>query len=219
MKLKDLKQGMVCELRNGYEIIILSNNKYVFDTAVNDVYQLSKDYNDNLINIDSNDPDIDYDIIKVTFGNEVIYERPESNLFFEPEKGETYYFINEGGVWSLVNDSDYDDAIIKTNIVFKTKEEAEKELLRRQAKIRVIKEIARLNDGWDVKEHWGNNLIEKYLIAYYHIAYYHETSKLTVSSAFNFKTLDNNLYLKTRELAEQLIETHSDDLKLMLEVE
>ena len=214
MKLKDLKQGMVCELRNNYEIIILSNNKYVFDTAVNDVYQLSKDYNDNLINIDSNDPDIDYDIIKVSFGKEVIYERPESNLFFEPKKGENYYYIAYARIHKYVNDSNIDDAILESNIVFKTKEEAEKELLKQQAKIRVIKEIARLNDGWDVKEHRGNKVKAKY-----YILYNYGESELMISKMYSYKELDNNLYLKTRELAEQLIETHSDDLKLMLEVE
>ena len=40
-----------------------------------------------------------------------------------------------------------------------------------------------------------------------------------ISKMYSYKTLDNNLYLKTEELAKQLIETHSDDLKLMLEVE
>ena len=154
MKLEDLKQGMVCELRDGYEIIILSNDKYMF-ILENGFYQLSEYYNDNLISIDRN---IDYDIIKVTFGNDVIYERQENNLFFEPKKGERYYYIADDSVNGHLNDTLYDGDILKTNIVFKTREEAEKELLRQQAKIRVIKEIARLDQGWDVKEHWGEVL-------------------------------------------------------------
>ena len=31
MKLKDLKQGMVCELRNGRNIIILNDNYFIDD--------------------------------------------------------------------------------------------------------------------------------------------------------------------------------------------
>ena len=34
-----------------------------------------------------------------------------------------------------------------------------------------------------------------------------------------YKDLDNNLYLKEENLADQLIETHREDLLLMLEVE
>ena len=211
MKLKDLKQGMICELRNGSTLTIFNNN-------VNEILYYSRDgdqiyfplidnYNDDL----THQRQKDYDIIKVTFK----IQKQENNLFFEPKKDENYYYVNDGSIWTHENDeTKYDDAILRTNIVFKTREEAEKELLKQQAKIRVIKEIARLNDGWDVKEHWENQYIEKY-----YIAYYHEASELTTNYNRGFKYMDNNLYLKTRELAEQLIETHSDDLKLMLEVE
>ena len=207
MKLSDLKKGMICKLRNDYEIIILSNNTYVFDYLNHNVYLLSKDYNDDLTYQYQND----YDIIKVSYGDKVLFERQEINLFFEPKKQERYYYINEGGVWSLVNDSNYDDAILRTNIVFKTKEEAEKELLKQQARVRVIKEIARLNNGWTPS--WNVNE-RKYYIDF---SYYR--NKLVYNHCVKSKHLDNNLYLKTEELAKQLIETHSEDLKLMLEVE
>ncbi|HKM30206.1 MAG TPA: hypothetical protein VJZ51_05580 [Bacilli bacterium] len=206
MKLKDLKQDMVCELRNGDQITIVNNNEDIYYYKENEIitFRFSPNYNDDL----THQRRKDFDIMKVTF------KRPESNLFFEPKENETYHCVNRGSIWTYENDdSEYDDKIFKSHIVFKTKEEAEKELLRQQAKIRVIKEIARLNDGWDVREHWGNEDVVKRFIGYLH-----STSKLSIDFQYH-KALDNNLYLKTRELAEQLIETHSDDLKLMLEVE
>ena len=207
MKLKDLKQGMVCESRNGSMLTIL-NNIYYYRDGDQIYFPLINNYNDDL----TNQAQKDYDIMKVTFGKEVIYERQESNLFFEPKKNENFHYVNRGSVWTYGNNSEYDGKIFKSHIVFKTREEAEKELLRQQARVRVIKEIARLNEGWDVREYWGRNDVAK-------IMYDYSTSKLTISHNRNFKALDNNLYLKTRKLANQLIETHSDDLKLMLEVE
>ena len=53
----------------------------------------------------------------------------------------------------------------------------------------------------------------------HYIIYNCISTKLDCSYIYKAKALDNNLYLKTEELAKQLIETHSDDLKLMLEVE
>ena len=46
---------------------------------------------------------------------------------------------------------EYDDAaILRTNIVFKTREEAEKRIIKTTSKkLELIKEIARLNDGLD----------------------------------------------------------------------
>lgn len=203
----DLKQGMVCELRNGSQITFLDNNTgiYYYNDRINILSMFT--YNDDL----TNKVQKDYDIMKVSFGNETIYERPESNLFFEPKKNEYYYYIKDVYIDRYKNNSDYDDHIIKTNIVFKTEEEAEKELLRQQAKIRVIKEIARLNKGWT--PNWNDNESKHYIYFSYN------RNKLLHDSCVKSKSLDNNLYLKTYYVANQLIETHSDDLKLMLEVE
>ena len=199
----------VCELRNGDTLTVLNNNEdknYYKESEKRD-FRFRVNYNDDL----THKRQKDFDIIKVSYGDKVLFERQESNLFFEPKKGENYYYISDDRVHKYKNDMKYDDAIIKTNIVFKTKEEAEKELLRQQARVRVIKEIARLNKGWT--PNWNDNESK------YYIDFSYYRNKLVYDCYVKSKHLDNNLYLKTDYVANQLIETHSDDLKLMLEVE
>lgn len=75
MKLKDLKQGMVCELRNGNPFAVLDTNagRKFYNDRSNAIFTLSDDYKDDL----THEYQKDYDIIKVTYGNDVIYERQE----------------------------------------------------------------------------------------------------------------------------------------------
>ena len=76
--------------------------------------------------------------------------------------------------------------------------------------MRVIKEIARLNEGWI--PNWNNIDEIKCIVGFDETGFYIERFR-------RVKLIENNLYLKSYELATQLIETHEKDLKLMLEVE
>ena len=206
MKLSELKQGMVCELRDGDILTIINDNRFMYDGSTS-AKSYTHHYEDGLKHRFYRDNDI----MKVSYGDKVVWERKEST-YWEPKEGEKYYVIGSfGDVIYSEYDSDADESAFKTQLVFKTREEAEKALLKQQAKIRVIKEIARLNEGW--KPNWNEN-DEKH-----HIGFTHGLGELISIVSVNYKELDNNLYLKSEKLAYKLIETHEKDLKLMLEVE
>lgn len=205
MKLSDLKQGMICELRNKDSITIL-NNGYFLDDDTYFFKTYSNHYKDDL----THKADKMLDIMKVSYGDKVVWERKEST-YWEPKDGERYYHVGNFGYAVGTNyDGEADERNFNTNLVFKTREEAKRALLKQQAKMRVIKEIARLNEGW--KPNW-NDTKPKYYIVFSHLHY-----ELNYDDSVKYKHLDNNLYLKSWELAHQLIETHEKDLKLMLEV-
>ena len=208
MKLNELKQGMVCERRDGSKITIINENEYA--TISGSVRCLNENYRDDLTSKSSKK---EYDIIKVSYGDKLVWERKEST-FWLPEKGEKYYFISQFGSIDNFNNNDIvDERLSKHQLVFRTKEEAEKQLLKQQATIRVIKDIARRNEGW--LPNW-DDIEQKYYIETF---FDDGVWKLGVESATYYKALDNNLYLKSEELAKQLIEAHEQDLKRMLEVE
>ena len=210
MKLNELKQGMVCICRNGDTLIIVNNEYYIHDYR-DRTADLNDFYNDDLTAKASKK---EYDIIKVMYGDKVVWERKEST-FWVPENGERYYFVRHSRAVELFKyeGDKIDSEIFKNQLVFRTKEEAEKQLLKQQAMIRVIKEIARLNEGW--LPNW-DDIEQKYYIETF---FDDGVWKLGVESATYYKALDNNLYLKSEELAEKLIATHEQDLKRMLEVE
>ena len=205
MKLSDLKQGMVCELRGGDNITIINDNCFIYDGTIS-AKSYTHHYEDGLKHRFYSDNDI----MKVSYGDKVVWERKEST-YWEPEFGERYYhMMHFGDVVSSEYDGEADEKVCETQLVFKTREEAEKALLKQQAKMRVIKEIARLNEGWT--PNWNNIDEIKCIVGIDETDFYVERFR-------SVKLLDNNLYLKSYELAWQLIETHEKDLKLMLEVE
>ena len=205
MKLNELKQGMVCERRDGDNITIINDNRFIDDCSYDSKLYIHH-YEDGLKHKWYRSKDI----MKVSYGDKVVWERKEST-YWEPEFGERYYHMGRfGGVDCSKYDSGADERAFETQLVFKTREEAEKHLLKQQAKMRVIKEIARLNEGW--KPNWKDWDELKYNVAIL-------DKELVFGENYALKMTDNNLYLKSEELVEQLIETHEKDLKLMLEVE
>ena len=132
MKLNELKQGMVCKRRNGSKIVIANNEEYVSEDY-DKKWPLVINYNADLT---SKDNKKEYDIIKVMYGDRLVWERKEST-FWLPEKGEKYHFVAHREVKAVyINDNDdWDREIFKTTLVFRTEEEAEKQLLKQQATI------------------------------------------------------------------------------------
>lgn len=203
----DLKQGMVMIDRIGLERVMVNNNTYCND---GEIYHIERYYNIDLTNINNH---TNYDIMKVTFGNETIYERPEpKTTWFEPKENEEYYYSVEGYVGSTNRNHNIDEDLLKSQQVFQTREDAEKHLEWHQAHVRILKEIARLNNGWIPD--WEGRIRNKHFVA---LDSNYKTFKSTSNSIF--KILPNNMYLKSEELANQLIETHKDDLLIYFEVE
>ena len=122
-----------------------------------------------------------------------------------PQKGDTYFTITaDGTILSAVcedNDGRFQ--------VFKTCDEARNFYEVECAKKRVKDEIKKLNDGWTPD--WNNEYQLKYFL--YLVPKY---GKLEKSFSLVTKTVDQCMYLKSSTLVNKLLETHEQDLFLIL---
>lgn len=120
-----------------------------------------------------------------------------------PQKGETYFIVTVNGTIA--------SGVCETNNrrfqVFKTYDEAKKFYDVECARQRVKDEIKILNDGWTPD--WTNNSQFKYFTRL-------RENKLAIENYQYSKDLDNSMYLKDRILATKLINSHKDDLLLIL---
>ena len=138
--------------------------------------------------------------------------KPKS--IYELENGDNYYYIDfygkveSGDEWeseSLCED------LLEIGNIFTSLDSAYDKLDKIKATEKVKKRIYELNDGWT--PNWND--AEEYK---YHICSYHNEI-ITYNIVLKTKSLDNCFYLKSRELAEQLISELEKELKIMLEVE
>lgn len=208
MKLNELKQGMVCKLRNSDVITILDDGKkyYLYD-SIEEVGNLIDVYNEDLMHKRHSF----FDIMQITYGNEVVFQRHESR-WFVPEMGEEYYFLNPyGDVNSFINTKDKaDDRIINNQRVFKTKEEAEKRLKQQQATLSVERWIAEN----DVEVDLLDEDVRKY-----HFTYDVETKEFKISSYYYRIITPKQFILSSEEKVLQLIKEREKELKIMFGVE
>lgn len=122
-----------------------------------------------------------------------------------PQICDTYYFIDQ---WGILNYT-----VAQNNNgrfqVFKTKDEAINFYNVECARKRVKDEIKKLNDGWT--PNWNNEDQLKY-----YLYLFNKKGKLEKSSSYFTKVVDNCMYLKSAELVDKLLETHEQDLLLIL---
>lgn len=217
LKEKYFKTGNLIETNSG-ELMIVWNDGLINSEAVG----FHKDYIDSDLNFLYGDRfiakiyepinDVPFSQIFNLDNYKLVWEREEKTpLDWTPEKGDHYYYL--GSFVTKVHRWDDDDAdhnIRKNHRIYKTREEAEKELEINKAKRRVEIEIARLNDGW--KPNWKDHEQPKY--SFY---YAHSLDKFRIRGHFEHQVI--GFYLKTEELAEQLIKSHEEDLKLIFGVE
>ena len=141
-----------------------------------------------------------------------IDELPKIN-WFQPKERDVFYYVNlYGNANKKFYESTYDFDIVKSQLVFKTEEEAIKQSCINKATVRVLNRIAELNEGW--LPNWENINESKHIIHYNF-----NENKLCVYRYTFAKHLDDRLYLKNNELSQQLINEMEDDLLLMLGVE
>ena len=205
MKLKDLKQGMVCKVRSGESIVIVNNGVFLRRTF--GIYTLEEKYNENLTH-----KQLNYlDIMEITYGNELVFKRNESR-WFVPEYGERYYFTSSyGEITSSTNTEDkVDNEIFNIQRVFKTREEAEKRLEQQQAALSVERWIAENDVEVDV---YDTNVLKCSLY------YYNEAKEFGVMSSNYRIIIPKQFILSSPEKAEQLIKEREKELKIMLGVE
>jgi len=137
---------------------------------------------------------------------EVYQETPE---WWEPKDGEKAYYIDVNNSYAESKKwfTEVDKNVIKQGNVFKTREEAEKEVKLRAAKYRVKKRIWELNGG----EFVG---FEKNLPSCSFILRKGNT-KVEAENWFAIKFFPNWQYLKSKEVTKQLIDELYDDLLLI----
>ena len=120
-----------------------------------------------------------------------------------PQKGDIYFMVT--ATCAIASDvCETDDGRFQ---VFRTKEDAEKFYDVECARKRVKDEIKRLNDGWTPD--WKNDDESKYFTR---LVY----NGLAIDSYKYSKDLDNSMYLRNHSLATKLINSHKDDLLLIL---
>jgi hypothetical protein len=206
MKLEDLKFGMVCRLRNKGEIVILDDGSYYYE-----LYK-HRNYIINNYNKDFKHKQHDYfDIMEVSFGNEIIFKRKESR-WFVPEDGEKYYFLDSyGEVIEYINQQGvYDKGIFNYQRVFKTQEEAFKRLKEQQATLSVERWIAENDVEVDI---YDNDKTK------YYIVYDIERKELRVDYYNHYITAPKQFILSSGKKAEELIKEREKELKIMFGVE
>jgi hypothetical protein len=100
-----------------------------------------------------------------------------------------------------------------TGNLFATKQEAQDHLNWLKARARLINKIKLLNDGWTPD--WDNVKQPKYIFYYNHVS-----KRISISWQINslIQMIPSNLFLKSRELGDQLIKENPDDIKTYLGV-
>lgn len=120
-----------------------------------------------------------------------------------PQKGDKYYWINTDGE---INSSTAYDSNGRFQ-VFRTKEEAQNFYNIECARQRVRDEIKRLNNGWTPD--WTNHNESKFFTLLIE-------NKLVIEIYKYSKALDNSMFLKDYASALKIIDSHKDDLLLIL---
>lgn len=206
MTLKELKQGMVCELRNKGNFTVLDGGSY-YNSNYKDRPYLVDRYNDDLTSKEIKS----YDIMKITYGDKVVFERKETR-WFVPEVWERYYFSNNRGVVvSSKNIQDeMDERIFNTHKVFKTKEEAEKRLRQQQATLSV--------ECWIVENDVEVDLYDTD-VSKWSFAYDIDLEKFVAIASYYRIFRPKQFILSSEEKTKQLIKEREKELKIMFGVE
>ena len=192
------KKELIEKLLNGEKLRPLSYDKYTYcyydESYLNPFRYIDIEYNSNE----------EMQLLWEATEWEVYEETPG---WWEPKENEKAYYINSNGDIATSKRWNYesDKAIIKQGNVFKTKEEAEKEVKLRAAKYRVKKRIWELNDGEfigfkDNEENWSFDL---------------NNEKIRIISWYGCKFYPSWQYLKSKELAQQLIDEMYNELLLI----
>ena len=127
-----------------------------------------------------------------------------------PKYGDSYWCIHADSdvVLSQWCDGYYANKTLKYGNVYQSEEEAIKARDIQLAKVRVTDRIKELNDGWTPD--WSDGNESKYIVLS------SDTNRLWVSNMFVTKFLPNNMYMKSRGIAEQILSEMEDDIKLIL---
>lgn len=134
---------------------------------------------------------------------------PKVRKYGRVERGEKYYYSAFGFVRMGHDDRcDVDDNLYAKGEYYPTEEEAIKDIERKKARMRIIRRIEELNDGWVPDFEDGN--MDKF-----YVNYEHGRSALSFTYVWRPQALEPCFYMKSEEIAEQMIREHGDDYKFL----
>lgn len=140
---------------------------------------------------------------------EEIPEQPKT--VWDLKEGDEYYAISFDGciTHEYINHSsiDYHERVIGIGKCFLTKEEAEKELARRKAKVILERDTKGFQPDWD------NNNEPKYEV------YYNYNNECLYTCCYEYCCAHQDLWFATAEDAEASIKAHEKEWKIYLGVE
>ena len=132
--------------------------------------------------------------------------KPEVFKHF-PSEGEVYYFYTSSGA-VCSNDSSSD--VLKVN-TYKTKEEAEKAYNKAVAIEKIKRRILELQGDW--KPDWTNEIAEKY-----YIQYDHYKRQFVFTNWFRMQQDTAIPYIKSKDIAQTIINEMEDELQLIFDI-
>lgn len=138
-----------------------------------------------------------------------------ADVLWRPEEGERYWYVGSNGevfhsIW--LNDQ-IDFVRYDFSSIHKTIEQAKQALKKQLAKMRILRRIAELNDGW--VPDWGDRDQRKYLIGRCNLV----RGDQTVYWFCSIKDYDDGFYMKTLEMRDMVLEELRDDYKTMWGIE
>jgi len=132
----------------------------------------------------------------------------EPVIGWKPELDQEYWFSDRDGVESYVYAGDkVDDGIIDSHQIFPTEELALTHREREVARLKVLRRIEELNEGWE-PDFDNNNTLNYYIFCG------HRDISLRLDFSFNSQYLETAEYCRTREIAQQVIDELDDEWKL-----
>ena len=137
-------------------------------------------------------------------------EKPKT--IWDMKDWDSYYVIDfEWDILSYSYDTTYADDVVSTWSSFLTREEAAKELSKRKAIVRINKRIDELNNWWIPD--W-----EYYCQYKYNISYDIDDKYYWVDSAMYKKRGIIIKFMKTEEIAEEIIKEYKNDLDIIFDL-
>lgn len=135
---------------------------------------------------------------------------PKVRKYGRVERGEKYYYSAFGFVRMGHDDRcDFDDNLYAKGEYYPTEEEAIKDIERKKARMRIIRRIEELNDGWEP------DFEDEETDSKYYVSFKPCREELGVSRTSRWLSLEPCFYMKSEEIAEQMIREHGDDYKFL----
>lgn len=135
---------------------------------------------------------------------------PKARKYGRVKMDERYYYVAFG----YTNLYQEDRGLVckhnfETGNYFLTREEAIKDIERKKARMRIIRRIEELNDGWEP------DFEDEETDSKYYVSFKPCREELGVSRTSRWLSLEPCFYMKSEEIAEQMIREHGDDYKFL----